>query len=92
MFLQPIQGFSIIHKGFNTISRIFSFINMLFSIVNKVVAPRSNFVGTETFSTRYKVLQRTTHLCMGSKELDVRVLGSSIPVHYKRDLVASMTN
>ena len=77
MFLQPIKGFSIVYKGFN--------------IVNKVVAPRSNLVGTRTLSTEYKVLQGTTHLCMGSMALDVRVLGSSIPMHCKRDLVASMT-
>ena len=64
---------------------------MVFNIVNKVVAPRSNLVDIRTLSTRYKVLQGTTHLCMGSKALDVRILGSSIPMHSKRDVVASMT-
>ena len=91
MILQPIKGFYIIHMGFNTISRVFSIINKVFSIVNKVVAPRSNLVGTRTLLTRYKVLQSTNHIHTGSKALDVRVLRSSIPVHYKRDLVASMT-
>ena len=91
MLLQPIQGFSVIYKVFNTISKVFSIINKVFSIVNNVVAPRSNLVDTRTLSTEYKVLQNTNHLCVGSKALDVRVLGSSIPVHCKWDLVASMT-
>ena len=91
MFLQPIQGFSISYKGFSTISRVFNLISRVFSIVNKVVAPRSNLVGTGALSTGYKVLQSTNQLCVGSKALDVRVLGSSILVHCNRDLVASMT-
>ena len=90
MLLQPIQGFSIIHKGFSTISKFFSIINRVFSIVNKVVAPRSNLVGTGTLSIGYKVLQDITHLYVGSKELDVRILGSSRRVLCKRDLVASI--
>lgn len=56
-----------------------------------LATPRSNLVGTGTLSTGYKVLEGTTHLCVGSKALDVRVLRSSILVHCKRDLVASMT-
>ena len=78
MLLQPIMGFSIIHKGFSTNTRVFSIINKVFSIVNKVVAPRSSRVGTRTLSTGYKVLQYITHIFMGSKALDVRILGSSI--------------
>ena len=62
MLLQPIKGFSIIYKGFNTISRVFSIITGVFSILNKVVAPRSNLVGTGTLSTGYKVLQGTNPL------------------------------
>ena len=69
---------------------VFNIINMVFSIVNKVVAQRSNLVGIRTLSTGYKVFQGTTYLCKSSKALDVRVLGSSIHVHYKRDLVASI--
>ena len=91
MLLQPIKGFSIIHRGFNTMSRSFNTTSRVFSIVNKVVVPRFILVGTWTLSTRYKVLQDITHLYVGSKALDVRVLGSSILVHYKWDLVASMT-
>ena len=75
-------------KGFNTISNI---ISKVFNIVNKVVALRSNLVGIGTLSTGYKVLQAITHLCKGSKAVDVRVPGSSIPVHCKKELVASMT-
>ena len=91
MLLQPINGFSIVHQGLSSIYKVFSIISMVFCIVNKVVAPRSNLVDTRTLSTGYKVLQSTNHLCKGSKALNVRVLGSSIHVHYKRDLVASMT-
>ena len=90
--------FSIIYKGFSTISRVFSIINKVFSIFsrafcifNKVVAPTSILVGTGTLSTGYKVLQSTNQLYKGSKALDVRVLGTSIRVHCKRDLVASMS-
>ena len=98
MLFQPIQGFSIIYKGFNTISKGFNTISKgfntiskVFSIVNKVVASKSILVGTRTLSTGYKVLQGTNHLCKGPKTLDVRILGSFIPMHYKRDLVASIT-
>ena len=56
MLLQPIKGFSIVHKCFNIVSRVFSIISKVFSIVNKVVAPRFNLVGTGTLSTGYKVL------------------------------------
>ena len=79
MLLQPVKGFSIVHKGFNTISKVFNtkgiIISRVFNIVNKVVAPRSNLVGIGTLSTGYKVLQSTNHLCMGSKALDVRLQG-----------------
>ena len=50
MLLQPIKGFSIVHKDFNSISRVFSIIGRVFSIVNKVVAPRSNLMGTGALS------------------------------------------
>ena len=87
-----VQGpYQLDTRCFNTISRVFNIISRVFSIVSKVVVPRSILVGTRTLSTGYKVLQDITHLCVGSEALDVRVLGSSIPVHCKRDLVASMT-
>ena len=86
MLFQPIKGFSIVHKGFSIITKVFIIINRVFSIINKVVDPRSNLVGSRTFAELLKVLQGTTHLCKGSKALDVRVLGSSKPVHYKRGL------
>ena len=49
-------------------------------------------MGIGSLSTGYKVLQSTNQLYVGSKELDVRVLESSILVNYKRDLLASMTS
>ena len=48
-------------------------------------------MGTWTLSTGYKVSKGTSHLCICSKALDVRILASSIPVNCKRDFVASIT-
>ena len=84
MLVQPIYGFTIIHKGFNTISRVFNtFI--------KVVDTRSNLMCTRTLSTRYKVLQGTNPLCKGFKALKVRLGGinNNLWGHYK-SMLASM--
>ena len=35
MLLQPIKGFSIIHKGFSTITKVFIIISRVFSIIYK---------------------------------------------------------
>ena len=79
MLLQPIKVFSIVHMGFNT--KVFIIINRVFNIIHEewFQDPILWVQGPCQLDARlHKVLQNTTHLCMGSKALDVRVLGSSI--------------
>ena len=73
--IQDFMGFSNVYQGFKTISRVFSIISWVFNIFSKVVASKSKRMGTGTLSTGYKVLQRKNQLCVGSKVLDVRLMG-----------------